>query len=137
MIQDRMPVLACVVLVLLLTMTPKVSQNSTESIAVSESIIFIGKLAEVPDLSVKCGDTAIAVVFRFFVVEIIEGRNLPPEILIMIPCPDQNDEGIFFSDNMYRVEATATYADADFYVLEDEYAASDLPRYWGLNVIPL
>jgi len=132
-----MLVLVRAFLVLLLTMTPKVSQNSTESITVSDSITFIGKLAEVPDLSVKCGDTAIAVVFRFFVVEIIEGRYPNSEILITIPCPDQNDEGIFVADNMYRVAATATYADADFYVLEDEYAASDLPRYWGLNVEPL
>jgi hypothetical protein len=132
-----MPVLMRVILVLFLTMLPKIGQNSTESFVVSEPIIFIAKLAEVPDLSVKCGDTAIAVVFRFFVVEIIEGRRLPPEILIMIPCPDQNDEGIFVAENMYRVEATAAYADADVYVLEDEYAASDLPRYWGLNVQPL
>jgi hypothetical protein len=132
-----MLVLLRLILVLFLAMTPNVGQNSTESIAVSDSIIFTGKLAEVPDLSVKCGDTAIAVVFRFFVAEIVEGRYPHPEILVAIPCPDQNDEGIFVADNMYRVEATATYADADFYVLEDEYAASDLPRYWGLNVDPL
>ena len=132
-----MLVLVRVILVLFLTMTPKVSENNPGSIAVSDSIIFIGKLAKVPDLSVKCGDTAIAIVFRFFVVKIIEGRYLHPEILVTIPCPDQNYEGIFVADNLYRVEATTTYADADFYVLEDEYAASDLPRYWGLNVEPL
>ena len=126
-----------VILVLFLAIAPTVRQNNTESIAVSGFIIFIGRLTEVPDLSVKCGDTAIAVVFRFFVVEVVEGRYPHPEILITIPCPDQNDEGIFVAGNTYRVEAAATYADADFYVVEDAYGASDLPRYWGLNVEPL
>ena len=37
----------------------------------ADTIKIIGRLSEVPNLSVKCGDTAVATVFKFDVVSVL------------------------------------------------------------------
>ena len=66
----------------------------------------------------------------------IEGDCPYQTILLTLPCPDQNDEGIFMADHLYTIQASRAFSDAALYVVQDDYASLDLPRYWGLEITP-
>jgi hypothetical protein len=99
-----------------------------------DAIKIIGRLCDVPDLGVKCGDTAIAVVFKFDVVSVLEGDCPDSTVLIIVPCPDQNDAQIFVAHHHYVIEAVREFDDAALYAVTDEYACLDLPRYWSDSI---
>ena len=112
------------------------NQDRNSSHKLTETLTIVGKLTVVPDISIKCGDLAIATVFKFAVVQVLKGSYPHNFILIIIPCPDQNDEGLFVKNHIYTIKAATTFDDADVYDLQDDYAALDLPRYWGLEIKP-
>jgi hypothetical protein len=101
-----------------------------------DTIKIIGRLIEVPDLSEKCGDTAVASVFKFDVVKVLEGDCPYQTILLTVPCPDQNDEGIFVANHLYTIQMSRTFSQASLYVVQDGYTSLKLPRFWCLEIVP-
>ena len=99
-----------------------------------EQVSFIGRLVEIPSASERCGDNAVAVVYKFTVIETIRGKINQESMLIIIPCPDLKVEGFFVKNARYQIDATNDLSEAEDYMTVNNYADEYIPLFWGQTI---
>jgi len=107
---------------------------SKTEVKMDELIRFIGCLLEVPPPTERCGDNAIAVVFKFKVVQMLNGEINSEYILLIIPCPELKGENFFVKDQKYRIEATRDSPEAKNYAVVNEYPNENFPMLLATQI---
>jgi hypothetical protein len=92
--------------------------------------IILGVLMEIPRQPERCGDNAVAVVFKFAVEQVLDGDVDQELILAAIPCPELKGEGYFIKNARYRVQAETDSSTAGEYSIYNEYENEGLEMCW-------
>ena len=100
-----------------------------------EQFEFVGRLVQLPPSSERCGDNAVAVVYKFEVLEMIRGETEHEFVLAMVPCPDLKAEDFFVKNGVYKVEATNDLDEAGAYMVANSYVGENLVLLWVQQIM--
>lgn len=98
----------------------------------SESIIFVGRLLELPSEAPRCGDLKVAVGYEFRVRKLVKGRMKDKAVVVLIPCPDFKGENFFVAGADYLIEASTDLQEAGSYTIQNDYTGR--PAFWALDI---
>lgn len=98
----------------------------------SRSIIFVGRLRELPSDAPRCGDLKVAVAYKFEVERLLLGQAKNKTIIVLIACPDLKGEAYFEINASYRIEASANLEDAASYSVYNDYPKR--VAYWVIDI---
>ena len=101
----------------------------------SGTLLFEGKLLEVPSDAPRCGDIRVAVAYRFRIEKLLKGESQRKTVVVLIACPDLMGAGFFEAGALYRVEATAALDEARSHTVYNDYPKS--PVLWSNSVTRL
>lgn len=98
----------------------------------SSIIVFEGKLFELPSDAPRCGDTKVAVAYKYKIERLLKGKSKNKTIALLIPCPDLKGNGYFEINAIYRIEASANLEEAESYMVQNDYPK--LVAYWAVDI---
>lgn len=105
-------------------------ERSKSEVVMIQQISFIGRLPELPSPAMRCGDNAIAVVYKFEIVKFLKGKLDARFLGLIIPCPELKGEGFFEKGGTYQITATSELGEAEGYAVVNDYENEKLPMFW-------
>lgn len=98
----------------------------------TENIVFVGRLVELPSEAPRCGDSKVAVAYKFELRTLVKGRLKRKFVVGLIPCPDFKEKGFFVVNSDYLIEVSTDLQEARFYEIYNDYLKSKL--FWVVSI---
>ena len=98
----------------------------------SESILFDGRLLEMPSEAPRCGDIKVAVAYRFDVQRLVKRTLGDTVVVVLIGCPDLLGEDFLAVNAVYLIEASRDLEHAGAYTIYNDYP--DTEPLWVMGI---